>query len=771
MLTRRRFLQLSAAAGVVLILPRHGKMPVFAQGVGMLDPTTQPKFLNPVPNALDPGFIFQPKNKKKQTYKIGMYQFQQWLGLIDPVTNAPLMTTVWGYGDNPNTGTFPGKTFEVQSNQPIQVKWTNDLVDQFDAPLPHILPVDESLHWAFYNHHDPQNPMYTIAEHGVPVVPHVHGAHTESDSDGLPEYWFTPGWGVVGPRWVKKDYVYDNDQEAGTIWYHDHGLGITRLNVYAGLAGFFIIRDDHDTGTPDNPLNLPAFPYEVAVAVQDRMFDTTGQLYLPTTLEGSAHGAPAAAAAAAGPIPNPTVVAEFFGDHVLVNGVAWPNQDVEPRHYRYRLLNGSDSRFYVMHLQAADGSGNPTGPYLPFYQIGTDNGLLPQPVTLDTLIIGPGERADLVIDFSAYNGQQLVFTNTGPDEPFRGLNADGSNNDGEGGVLPSADAASTGRIMSFAVNQPLDPNVPDSFNPAGALRDAPFTVAAPVRTRKLVLFEGEDQYGRLRPQLGIWDESKGDLNGSLMWDEAITELPNLNDIEEWEVYNATEDAHPIHLHLVAFEILGRRPFVGEAITQPEPDPVSGGTKQVFAFTAWAGPEVGPAANEAGGPKDTAQMYPGEMTRIRAKFDRPGRYVWHCHILSHEDHEMMRPYYVGLHPSSFYPQGAAYWAQNSVEGNPGFDYHWLQISMAAGASDFMGGLSYYAAMTAGGGTWFQLARAVIATRLNLLAGVAPGSISPTLTEAEDRLAIYADTKVIPAGAVLDAVNDLINVLTAFNNGTP
>ncbi|GAB4574137.1 MAG: outer spore coat copper-dependent laccase CotA [Anaerolineae bacterium] len=765
MLSRRRFIKLSAAAGLVLILPRDGILPVFAQGVSLLDPATQPKFLNPVPNALDPGFIFQPKNKKKQTYKIGMYQFQQWLGLIDPGTNAPMMTTVWGYGDNPNTGTFPGKTFEVQSGQRVEVKWTNNLVDAFDNPLPHLLPVDTTLHWAFG--HTP----YSIAGDGVPVVPHVHGGHTESDSDGLPEYWFTPGWKAKGPRWAKKDYVYDNDQEAGTIWYHDHALGITRLNVYAGLAGFFIIRDDQDTGKWNNPLKLPALPYEVAIAIQDRMFDATGQLYLPSANDL----APGIA---------PSVVAEFFGDHILVNGMAWPKQEVEPRHYRYRVLNGSDSRFYVLHLQEVDEDGDPTGDYLPFYQIGTDDGLLDAPVPLDTLVIGPGERADIVINFTGRSGKQLMLTNTGPDDPFRGLNANGSNSDGEGGVLPAADPASTGRVMLFDVNQPLDLGRPDNFNPIAPLRAVSFTVAgSAVRTRKLLLFEGEDKYGRLQPLLGIVDLDRTvpdgtsvngmSLDGTLLWDDPITEVPNLGDVEEWEVYNATEDAHPIHLHLVTFELLNREGFDGgispkDNVDPKHPDdpPTAGG---VLSNIVLEGSPAGPLPNETG-PKDTAQMFPGQVTRIRAKFDRPGRYVWHCHILSHEDHEMMRPYYVSPYPSSAYPKPAGDWIAHSNEaaGEDVFDPHWLQLSMQGINAPFLHGQTYGMAMNMlNAGAWYTLAREYIAYRLNLLAGATDTVPPATVTDAEVQLMGKAPGTLTSYDAA--AFEALASVLRAFNEG--
>ncbi|UCH27018.1 MAG: multicopper oxidase domain-containing protein [Trueperaceae bacterium] len=620
MVTRRQFLKLGAATSLGFLvacndpklLNMAGPEGLQPLGVPLLDPSSQPKFVNPLPNPLAPAFIFKPDNGY---YEIGMGEVRQALGLYGK-NGKPLTTTVWGYGGAAQQGglplyTFPGRTFEVCRDESVYVQWRNNL------PIrPHLLPVDESLHWAFYHGEG------KIAKDGVPVVPHLHGGHTESDSDGLPEYWWTPGEALVGPRFVKSLYTYHNDQEAGTLWYHDHALGITRLNVYAGLAGFYILRDDVDTGKPDNPLDLPTYPYEVPLVIQDRVFTHRGELFLPTddTVK----------------VKN-SVVAEFFGDVILVNGVAWPKLDVEPRKYRFRLLNGSDSRFYVLKFEVdGDGESLDNGGYsIPFYQIGTDDGFLSSPVQLDTLVLGPGERADVIVDFSGLGDKRITMKNTGPDDPFRGLNPDGTNNDGEGGVLPSADVGSTGVIMAFDIVNSLDASRSDGFDVSTSLRTGPFEVPGQVaNTRKLVLFEEEDEFGRLRPQLGTL------ADGSLLWD-GVTENPELNSTEIWEVYNATEDAHPIHLHLVTFEILDRIPFTGELEEQVWDGP---GTKHKLVNPQLVGSSSLPNPNERG-PKDTAQMFPGQMTRIKATFDRPGRYVWHCHILSHEDHEMMRPFEV------------------------------------------------------------------------------------------------------------------------------
>jgi spore coat protein A len=257
-------------------------------------------------------------------------------------------------------------------------------------------------------------------------------------------------------------------------------------------------------------------------------------------------------------------------------------------------------------------------------------------------LIAPGERADLVVDFSAQT--EITLRNFGPDDPFKGFNPDGTISDGEGGVAPPADPATTGTIMKFVVNQPFDNGVPEATVGLGTvLRQDILPLVQDGATRNLVLFEGLDNFGRLQPLLGTL------ADGSLTWFQPITENPMLNDVEVWEVYNATEDAHPIHLHLVSFQIINRESFTGtvEEKDQPQHDGTTG-VGGLLTDVVLGGDARGPEPNEEGW-KDTAVMLPGEVTRVIARFDRPGRYVWHCHILSHEDHEMMRPYYVGAMP--------------------------------------------------------------------------------------------------------------------------
>jgi len=539
-----------------------------AQGQSLLDPSTQQKFVSPLPIPS----VIQPVVPGGTYYEVSMTQFEQDLGLKDGSGN-PMYTTVWGYN-----GSYPGPTFEARKNTPITVKWKNELVDG-NNPLAHLLPVDTSILSENY-------PNY-----GVPVVTHLHGGHVESASDGNPEAWFTPDFGETGPYWSQQVYNYSNDQEATTLWYHDHALGITRLNVYAGLAGFYLLREESE----DN-LNLPSGNYEIPIVIQDRMFTDDGQLFYPSMPEEAGQ-------------PNPSILPEMFGDFIVVNGKTWPVLNVEPRKYRFRFLNGSDSRFYKLFL----------GNTIPFIQIGTDGGLLNAPVTLNQMLLAPGERKDVIVDFSdpALFGQTLIMKNNAR-SPFP---------TGE-----TVDPRVAGQIMAFRVNLAL--NGADNSVIPPVLRTTPIAaLGTPDNTRQLLLIEKEDEFERLKPQLGT------SALGALDFNSPITENPMHNALEEWQVINATPDAHPVHLHLVSYQIVSRQKFNVARYVPGDPSSLQLQGQSKF-----------PTADESGW-KDTAVMYPGEVTRIRARFDLKGLYVWHCHILSHEDHDMMRPFYVGDMPAT------------------------------------------------------------------------------------------------------------------------
>jgi spore coat protein A len=546
----------------------------------LLNPKTQPQFVNPlpVPSVID--------GRNGGTFTIGVSQFNQWLGLIDPITQQPLITTVWGYN-----GSYPGPSILAKKNTPLQIFWRNNLVNHNNQPLLHLLPIDISIDWAFAN--DPNWQSY-----GVPIVTHVHGAHSESASDGLPDAWFTPNFERKGNGFIKGDvepYYYQNDQEAATIWYHDHASGVTRLNVYAGLAGYYLITDQNEMSL-QAANNLPAVPYDLGLAIQDRMFTASGQLYYPASPEEADD-------------PDPSTLPEMFGDFVLVNGMAWPVLDVEPRQYRFRLLNGSDSRFYNLFLSTGQ----------QFIQIGSDQGLLRSPFAMNQMLIAPGERKDVILDFSdpALWGQTIILKN----------NAKAPYPKGE-----APDPQTIGRIMAFRVNKPFNANYPLTTLPAN-LRSPIVPLQTNLTPRKLVLFEAEDEFDRLMPMLGTVDD------GVKGFREPLTENPAFNSTEIWEIYNETMDAHPIHLHLVSMQLISRQKFNAKI------DEVNGKPTNIRLI----GQPQSPTPDEQGW-KDTWVMNPGEVTRVIAKFDREGLYVWHCHILSHEEHDMMRPFYVGTLPA-------------------------------------------------------------------------------------------------------------------------
>jgi len=702
MITRRQFIgTVAASSALVGLRPFTGASPALAasQGPGLSDPALQPKFSALVPNALDPSFAYNIKGGK---IKVGVGQGVHYTGLASPDGLTALPTPIWGYGEK-KLFTWPGKTFHVKTNEPLEVKWENRLHDGFDNPLPYLItgkdntslgfgdytgrPVlDTSLHWAYSLAGYTQ---YDIAANGVPIVAHVHGGHSDPSADGNPEFFFSPNWAVRGPQWVGKKYNYDHSQPAGTMWYHDHALGITRLNVYAGMAGFYILRDEYDTGLPGNPLDLPAFPYEAAFAIQDRMFKANGELFYPAFPGDPFYADFITGEGAVLPDPpfiggGPTGLAEFFGDHMVVNGKIWPQFKVEPRNYRLRLLNGCDSRFLVVRFRVG-ASPNSTdlsgaGAAVPFTVVGSDQGLASSPTTTDTLLIETGARYDIVFDFKTVPPfSRVIVENIGGDEPF-------------GGDIPGPQVfGETDRIMAFDVNLPLDAAVPD-VTPTG-INFGP-VIPTPTRVRKVALFEGLDEFGRLQPLLGTAEPATdylgnpinwpgtpeyanaglvGQMDGTIGWHSPTTENPALDSTEEWEIWNASADAHPVHLHLVNFEILGRQQIAWDSHTFPDEDdrvipnefhdsPAGDGTYLVTQpvlqhngllgngfrlMNLTYGPSVAkPPQYVENAPKDMVTALPGQITRIKAKFDKPGRYVWHCHILSHEDHEMMRVLHVG-----------------------------------------------------------------------------------------------------------------------------
>jgi FtsP/CotA-like multicopper oxidase with cupredoxin domain len=610
--------------------------------VPLADPTKQDLFIQDAPNALNPDFIYKSSSDDDCDYTIEIQRNKQHeTGLKK--NNKTVKTPIFGYSQNEEI-TWPGKTFEVHTNIRTKVKWQNKLIEN-NKPLKHFLPIDESLHWCYSLKDKSRN----IIEDGIPLVPHLHGGHSSPEADGNPEYFEGTSINSRGPRFVSNEYVYDNSQRACCLWYHDHALGITRLNVYAGLAGFYIIRDDFDTGEHDNPLDLPAKPYELVYCVQDRQFLETGELFYPA-YKLDKEWDDYIDSNATPPIKDgPSALAEFFGDHILVNGKLWPKANVEPRHYRIRLLNGCDSRFMRIQLRCVDAGATDfeqASEPLVFTVIGSDQGLLKQSTNVTNLDFMPGERLDIVFDFSSVpENSRIIVENILGDEPFTGELPDVNKLDND---------RRTNRIMAFDVTVELDPEVNDKFDKQcldskidGLYPEVSKTIN---KYRKLGLYEGRDHYGRLMPMLGtaepVTDMSNYVVNGSLVWNATTTENPIIDETEIWDIYNATGDAHPIHVHLVHFEIMSRKKFnvdvpgvvVKQQIKTHGGETGIGYRLENTEITPVTSNPVLPSEN---GPKDMVLCYPGEVTRIKMTFDRIGRYVWHCHILSHEDHEMMR----------------------------------------------------------------------------------------------------------------------------------
>ncbi len=670
MISRRQFLTLAGATGASAYfstkfgLIRH----VWAQiPGGTLAPGDVNKYTLPLvkPPAMPGNF-----KGKKDKYKIAVRQFSQ--RILSPPHPE---TTVWSYGSVDHPGTvaeggafnYPAFTIEALANRKVTVEWINELVDANGNYLPHLLPVDQTLHWA-----NPPGGKKGRDKRGfdpasymgpVPMVTHVHGAHTTEESDGYAEAWWLPyannipqGYAETGTFYdyfVKKyklkwdpgtaAFDYLNDQPATTLWYHDHTLGMTRLNVYAGPAGYWLIRGgayDMDLGyvapgVGDNPLGEYT---EIPIVIQDRSFNADGSLFYPDNrafFEGldpeqlqipfipdeACDGLPGDVS----PIWNP----EFFGNMMVVNGFTWPYLEVEQRRYRFRFLNGCNSRFLVLKMTTTPRMNNDgfNTPEFSFWQIGAEQGFLPAPVELDYLLMAPAERADVIVDFTNIPvGTEIYLVNDGPDAPFGGVSLD-----------DLSDWESTGEVMKFVVKVATNG---DTTTPPDQLVLPPLPVLPPTDvTRQVSLNEEESHSVRVSEDASgniVLDCANGEVFGPtsallgtlnpdesgnpLLWMDPITENPALDATEEWAIHNFTEDAHPIHVHLVKFKVLGR----GADGTQPPED--------------WET-----------GFKDTVIAYPGEITRIKATYDVEGFYVWHCHIVEHEDNEMMRPYHIGPIP--------------------------------------------------------------------------------------------------------------------------
>jgi len=604
-MNRRSFLKRSGAVGAAAVLP-------VASGAGRADaqsatpvrisgatyPTKFTKQLPRPPRINLTGLI--------STAAINMEQFSQQV-----LTGYP-KTKLYGYGNLLGRPSWPGPTIVAMKNRTTRVLWRNNLPPgRGSVADSHLLKVDKSLEMAL--------PSRALPAGNIPTVPHLHGAHVEPESDGHPEAWFTQNSTQRGGNWGKHLYEYENTQRAATLWYHDHAIGITRLNVYAGLAGAYILRDPRERMLVRNHV-LPDDDHEVELIIQDRFFTDDGQLDLPVATN-----------------PVNGVTASLFGDFICVNGMPWPVLDVEPRKYRFRIVNGSDSRIKNLELNDANAS---------FLFVGTELGLLRQAIQRKRVPIAPGERYDVVIDFTGFAGKEITMTNAGPGGVFVGYrNAAGvvTNNpdDTPFGFGAPPNPASTGLVMKFRVGKKRS-FLPNATVQPGTILGEPMEDLIATKTRGVLAYQGRDGYNRATEFLGSME------HGTAEWHEKATEVVKLGDTEVWEFHNLSPVAHPVHIHLVDFQVIGRQPlspFTKEDIALQMCNGLPATGARVTSGAEPIGVER-PAEEYERGPKDTVIAYPNEVTRVVARFDKPGEYIWHCHILHHEDHAMMRPLIVG-----------------------------------------------------------------------------------------------------------------------------
>jgi spore coat protein A, manganese oxidase len=535
--TRREFLERSILAAIASRADaQHGRMREGAEPVRGLSisPNALERYVDALPipiTAVPERTVPDPENPKIQIprYRITMRAFRT------KVHRDVAPTTFFGY-----EGMSPGPTFEARSNEPLMVEWVNDL------PAHHLLPIDHTLHGA-----ERDKPL-------VRTVVHLHGAKVRPEHDGNPERWIVPGQSAI--------CYYPNRQDAAPLFYHDQAKGITRLNAIAGLFGMYLIRDH-----AEDSLHLPQGRFEIPLTIYDRLFTPDGQLAYPVSAN-----------------PESPWTAEFNGNALLLNGKIFPFLEVEPARYRFRIFNTSNAGCYVLSFSKEGASLVPG--VEPFFMIGSDQGLLSQPVAMKSLQITPGERADVLVDFSAYPGQTL-YLKQGP-APIMQIRV------------------SAGKVRD-------QPRLPQTLRSIPRLRES-----EAVKTRELTLDHHMDAAGKATLLL---------LNGA-HYSMPVTENPVLDSIEIWTLVNLTGDTHPIHLHLVKFQILDRRRYDFEVYKRTG--------KLVFT-----GPPVPPEPHEMGW-KDTVRADVLMATRIIIKFEGyAGRYVWHCHVLEHEDNEMMRPYEV------------------------------------------------------------------------------------------------------------------------------
>ncbi len=560
-MTRRRFLQYGLGTGAAVLLPTTILSPhVRAAPRGRLA-----KYLEPLP--LPGAGLVVATPAAPNSYAFTQRAISRRLHPDLPPT--PLWAYDDGSGLSGQAGSF-GMVVVAESGTPVSATFTHSLPERY----PTWLPVDTRL---------------TPLGDQVRLMTHLHGGFVAADSDGNPAV--TPNG--FGPGETQRVFYTNQRPEmpASLLWFHDHGMGTTRLNVFAGLAAAYILRDAFDTGLEPNPIGIPGGAYEVPLVIQDRLFTADGTLLYPIS-----------------DIAGANWIGEYFGDTMLVNGKVWPYLTVEPRMYRFRILNGCNARILTLDIGGAG-----------LWQIGAEGGMFDIPVPMRQLVLAPAERADVLVDFSRFAGQTLLLRNNRPPKPV---------------TSPAQPLEQVMQIrVGTTVSKPGPRSIPDSL-PGGRRAD----LGPAVRTRYITLNEIDT------------DEPTWFLNlNGVRFGEDSTENPRMGTIEDWVYVNLTADTHPMHTHLVTFQVIGRTPFDVEAYEEAYegPNGVPGG----FDPSPFAtGPMLPPAPEERGF-KDTVKANPGQFLTVRARFDlpqgvvAPQRYVYHCHIVEHEDNEMMRPFTV------------------------------------------------------------------------------------------------------------------------------
>ncbi|XP_052205731.1 multicopper oxidase LPR1-like [Diospyros lotus] len=493
-------------------------------------------------------------------------------------------TPVFAYGTSEGTATVPGPTIEARYGVQTYVTWQNHL------PSHHILPWDPTIPTAI-----------PTTKKGVPTVVHLHGSIGEPASDGHADAWFTANFEEVGPTWTNETYRYYNYQQPGNLWYHDHTKGLTRVNLLSGLIGAYIIRHPEVEG----PLGLPCGDeIDRPLFVFDRNFRVNGSLYMNSTGNN--------------PCIHPQWQPEYFGEAIIVNGKAWPRLIVSRRKYRFRIINASNARFFNFFF--TNGLG--------FTVVGSDSAYIERPVTVKEILLGPSEITDVIVDFSESISDSTILANNAS-YPYPSGN-------------PVNEA--NGKVMKFIIKPRREVDTATLRVPTNLIGyPAPDLSSSTPVTRYIAMYEYTSDTGETTHLY---------INGK-SFEAPVTETPKVGATEVWYVINLTSDNHPLHLHLALFMVLDQVELVGIDEFHNCMLKINDAIKcQISKYAR--GKRVEVAAHEKGW-KNVYKMTPGYVTRILVRFSYihtnasyvfdatadPG-YVYHCHMLDHEDNVMIRP---------------------------------------------------------------------------------------------------------------------------------